>query len=99
MRKLIAVIMMMVAMSNVAFGAAIGEYEKMRILEGTYEVCDKYPSVKGLNTDTWTEVDAFGNQYRIYSYMESGKQKLVCLKHHVSRQERKALKAAKKADK
>lgn len=95
MKKLIVTVMMMVVLSNVAFGATFGEYEKMRVLEGTYQVMDKYPSAKGLNTDTWTEPDAFGNQYRIYTYMEAGQQKLVCLKHHVTRAERKEMKSAK----
>ena len=95
MKKMFVILMMVLAMNNVAFGATIGEYESKAILDGTYEVMTKYPSVEGLNTDTWTDPDVFGNQYRVYTYMESGKTKLVCLKHHVSRAERKAMKTIK----
>ena len=90
MRKLIAVIMMMVAMSNVAFGATIGEYEKDQILKGNFEVVD-------LNTKAslskWTEPDLFGNQYRLYTYAIGDTEEIVCLKHHCSKEEAKQIKA------
>lgn len=101
MKKMMVIVMMMcVIMNNVAFGATLGEYEQSAILEGTYEVCDKIPSVKGLNTDAWTDMNLFGDQYRIYTYTDNGTEKIVCLKHHVDRKARKEIKKAKaKADK
>ena len=55
MKKMIAMVMMMcVVMSNVAFGATIGEYEKDQLIRGNFEVVD-------LNTKAtlseWTEPD------------------------------------------
>ena len=91
MRKLIAMVMVCVAMmSNVAFGATIGEYEKDMILKGQFEVVD-------LNTKAslskWTEPDLFGNQYRLYTYNLGESEEIVCLKHHCSKQEAKQIKA------
>ena len=90
MRKLIAVVMMMVAMSNVAFGATIGEYEKSMILKGQFEVVDLN---KKASLSKWTEPDLFGNQYRLYTYDLAGSEEIVCLKHHCDKEEAKQIKA------
>ena len=90
MRKLIAVVMMMVAMSNVAFGATIGEYEKAMILKGQFEVVDLN---KKASLSKWTEPDIFGNQYRLYTYDLAGSEEIVCLKHHCDKEEAKQIKA------
>lgn len=90
MKKIIAIIMMCVAMSNVAFGATIGNYEKDQILKGNFEVVD-------LNTKAslsqWTEPDFWGNQYRLYTYETGGTEEIVCLRHHCTKEEAKTIKA------
>lgn len=102
MKKMIAMIMMMViVMSNVAFAAtpstnsALGEYEKSAILDGTYEVVTLKEGHKAA-FNKWSDPDLFGNQYRLYAYNEEGELKIVALKHHTTKAERKALKEAKK---
>ena len=91
MRKLIAMVMICVAMmSNVAFGATIGSYEKDQILKGNFEVVD-------LNTKAslsqWTEPDFWGNQYRLYTYTIGDTEEIVCLRHHCTKEEAKQIKA------
>lgn len=90
MKKIIAVIMMCVAMSNVALGATIGEYEKSMILKGQFEVVDLN---KKASLSKWTEPDLFGNQYRLYTYDLAGSEEIVCLKHHCDKEEAKQIKA------
>lgn len=85
MKKIVMMVMMFVMVMNLtvtSYAARLGEYENQRILDGTYEVCEKYPRVKGLGMTEWTKKDLFGNSYRIYSYVDNGEEKLVCLKRH-----------------
>ena len=91
MKKMIAMVMMMcVIMSNVAFGATIGEYEKDMILKGQFEVVDLN---KKASLSKWTEPDLFGNQYRLYTYDLAGSEEIVCLKHHCDKEEAKTIRA------
>lgn len=95
------VVMMAMEMTTVANAAVIGEYETRCILDGTYEVTDKLPrSIDHVNMKEWTEPDMFGNQYRLYWYADDTEgersERLVCLKHHMTRAERKAYKKANK---
>lgn len=93
MKKIMLAVMMSVMLSNVAFGATLGEYEKNGIVMGTYEVVD---ITKKATLSEWSEPDLFGNQYRLYEYTANGTKEIVCLKHHCSKKELKEMKAARK---
>lgn len=91
MKKMIAMVMMMcVVMSNVAFGATIGEYEKDQLIKGNFEVVDLN---KKATLSEWTEPDFWGNQYRLYTYTIGGTEEIVCLRHHCTKEEAKQIKA------
>ena len=104
MKRFMVIVMMVMCMAmnvTVANAAVIGEYETRCILDGTYEVTDKLPrSIDHVNMKEWTDPDVFGNQYRLYRYADDSEgersESLVCLKHHMTRAERKAWKDAHK---
>ena len=96
MKRIVMLAMVFVMVfSSVSFaGDKIGEYEMNCIVNQTYEICDLN---KNASLGKWTDPDIFGNQYRLYIYAEDGSNKVVCVKHHASKEERTAVKAAKKA--
>ena len=92
-KMIIATMMGIVMMNNVAFGATIGEYEKDMLVKGAFEVVDLN---KKATLSEWTEPDFWGNQYRLYVYNIGGTEEIVCLRHHCTKEEAKTIKARSK---
>ena len=71
-------VMMMASMTSYA-SVMTKEYVHNGLLEGRFEVCDKWPGGKTLSTTEWTDEDIMRNSYRLYI---DEKGSIYCIKRH-----------------